>query len=316
MGRKPKRSAEQCDGIIIINKPKGPTSTACLNDIKYQLRQFKIGHAGTLDPMAEGILVVLLGQGTKLAPYLSSGEKSYYGELQLGITTDTYDIEGKILTESPVKITQQELQNAISEWKNLTKQVVPAYSAAKYNGKPLYSLARAGEPIPCKEKDITVFKSEPLDIATNVASFRVRCSAGTYIRSLVHSLGMRLGCGAVLTRLIREESTPFLLKDATKLQDVLNDPKGFPQRVIPMEHALPHWPRIRLNQVLADWLMNGVWLPATSSGAMDLSGNCGDRALFESPQGTPLALVEIKMRDGQLAWSILRGLWETPVSRF
>lgn len=312
MGRKRKRSAQQRDGLLVLHKPKGPTSAGCLADIKHQLGQFKIGHAGTLDPMAEGVLLVLLGHGTKLATYLTGRDKTYYGELKLGVSTDTYDAEGAVVEEKPVNVSENEVRDGILSWKDLTEQDVPAYSAAKHNGKPLYSLARAGEDVPLKRKAITVFESEPLDIAEDTASFRVRCSAGTYIRSLVHSLGTRLGCGAVLTRLVREESSPFRLENAAKLDDVLSNPEGFAQRVIPMADALPHWPRLRLNQVLAELVMNGAWLPATGSGDIDLTGSTGDRALFEGPEGKALALVEVKEQGGKPAWSILRGLWDSP----
>ncbi|MBU1247529.1 MAG: tRNA pseudouridine(55) synthase, partial [Proteobacteria bacterium] len=135
---------------------------------------------------------------------------------------------------------------------------------------------------------------------------------GTYIRSLVHSLGMRLGCGAILTRLVREESSPFRLEDAVRLEDVLNDPEGFARRVIPMADALPHWPRHRLTEPLAALVRNGAWLPAAVQGEL-LAGSIGECALFEGPDGTPVALVEVKEKDGKPAWSILRGLWDTPV---
>jgi tRNA pseudouridine55 synthase len=312
MGRKRKRSKEQLDGLLVLRKPKGPTSADCLADIKHQLKQFKIGHAGTLDPMAEGVLLVLLGQGTKLATYLTGRTKTYYGELKLGERTDTYDAEGEVLERRPVECTPDELRDAIFSWKDLTEQDVPAYSAAKHKGKPLYSLARAGEDVPLKVKDITVFESEPLDVAETTASFRVRCSAGTYIRSLVHSLGMRLGCGAVLTKLVREESSPFRIEDSVGLDDVLADPQGFPARVIPMADALPHWPRIRLTEPLAELVRNGAWLPTGGESGSVLAGSVGRRALFEDRDGKALALVEVAERDGKPAWSILRGLWESP----
>ncbi len=314
MGKRKRRSKEQCDGLLVLNKPSGPTSASCLNDIKHQFKQFKIGHAGTLDPLAEGVLLVMLGQCTKLATYLTNREKTYYGELKLGVATDTYDSQGQIVDKRSVTVSKKEIRNDIISWKDLTEQDVPAYSAAKHKGKPLYSLARAGVDVPQKIKGITVFDSKPLDIADTTASFRVRCSAGTYIRSLVHSLGMRLGCGAILTRLVREESSPFRLKDAVKLQDVLDDPQGFPARVIPMADALPHWPRPRLTEPLAKLVMNGTWLPATGQEGSLLSGSIGDRALFESPEGKALALVEVKEKDGKPAWSILRGLWDVPDS--
>lgn len=308
MGRKPKRSKEQLDGVLILRKPSGPTSTDCLNAIKRRFRQFKIGHAGTLDPLAEGVLPVMLGKATKTATYLTGEDKTYSGTLRLGITTDTYDIQGEVLTERPAPEDPQVVRDEIYYWNQLTEQEVPAYSAAKHKGKPLYELARAGEEVPVKRKAITIIESQPLEVTLPDADFRVRCSAGTYIRSLVHSLGTRLECGATLTRLLRESSGPFGLEQAHDLDEVLEDElEQFTERVIPMADALPHWPSYRLSEALAGLVKNGTRLPVNADG--DLSGKEGDRALFLTPEGDALALVEAAESNGKLLWGILRGLW-------
>ncbi|WFS63781.1 tRNA pseudouridine(55) synthase TruB [Pseudodesulfovibrio thermohalotolerans] len=310
MGRRSKkRSPFQLDGLLILNKPSGPTSTDCLNDIKHRLKQFKIGHGGTLDPMAEGVLLVLLGQATKLAPYLSGGTKTYSGTFRLGITTDTLDIQGEILKESPVEATSADVEREILYWKELTEQEVPAYSAAKHEGKPLYALAREGLETPVKMKPIVISHVEALDVNPPEAAFRVSCSAGTYIRSLVHSLGTRMGCGAALTSLVREASEPFRLDQAFDLEDVLEHPELFPERVIPLADTLPHWPRYRLTEPLAGLVMNGSWLPVTDQPGTMLAGVLGDRAMLLGPDGSPLALVEAKLQDDKPRWAILRGLW-------
>jgi tRNA pseudouridine55 synthase len=310
MGRKRnRRSAEQLDGLLILNKPSGPTSAACLNDIKHRLRQYKIGHGGTLDPMAEGVLLVLLGQATKLAPYLTGGTKTYSGTFRLGITTDTLDIQGEVLKESAVEAAPDDVEREILYWKELTEQEVPAYSAAKHKGKPLYALAREGLETPVKTKPIVISHVEALDVNLPEAAFRVSCSAGTYIRSLVHSLGTRMGCGAALTSLVREASEPFRLEQAFDLEDVLENPELFPERVIPLKDTLPHWPRFRLTEPLAGLVMNGSWLPVADRPGADLAGETGDRAMLLGPDGSPLALVEATLRDGEPRWAILRGLW-------
>ncbi|WP_419787591.1 tRNA pseudouridine(55) synthase TruB [Pseudodesulfovibrio sp.] len=310
MGRKRKRSEEQLDGVLVLDKPSGPTSAGCLNDIKRELRQFKIGHAGTLDPMARGVLLVMLGQATKLAQYLTDGIKTYTGTLKLGISTDTLDIQGKILQEKEVKVSGADVEHDILHWKELTEQEVPAYSAAKHEGKPLYALARAGEDVPVKTKPIVISHVEVLDVNMPEASFRVSCSAGTYIRSLVHSLGIRMGCGAVLTSLNRERSEPFGLEQAHPLADVLSQPSSLVDKVIPLADTLPHWPRFTLTDALSGLVMNGAWLPVTDEPGGILAGTEGDRAMLLDPAGRPLALVEAKMQDGRLKWAILRGLWE------
>ncbi|WP_022660938.1 tRNA pseudouridine(55) synthase TruB [Paucidesulfovibrio longus] len=309
MGRKPKRDPRQLDGLLVLDKPSGPTSAGCLTDIKRKLGQFKIGHAGTLDPLASGVLLVLLGQGTKLAAYLSEDSKTYVGEMRLGITTDTYDIQGEILEEREVGVAPEEVRKAVAAWRDLTEQDVPAYSAAKHNGKPLYSLARAGEEVPVKTKPVTIFAAELLDIALPVAKFRVRCSTGTYVRSLVHSLGMRFGCGAALTSLIREESSPFGLDQAHSLEDVLSEPERFGEKVIPLADTLPHWAKFRLTEALAALVRNGTWLPVVDVPGKLLSGTPGQKAMLLGPDGEPLALVEATLKDGAPKWAILRGLW-------
>jgi tRNA pseudouridine55 synthase len=309
MGRKRKRSKEQLDGLVVLNKPSGPTSTDCLNDIKYQLKQFKIGHAGTLDPMASGVLLVMLGNATKLATHLSGATKTYTGTLKLGMTTDTLDIQGEIVSESEVTASAEDVKREINHWKELTEQEVPAYSAAKHKGKPLYALAREGKETPVKIKPIVISHVEVLDVNMPEASFRVSCSAGTYIRSLVHSLGSRIGCGAVLTSLNREQSEPFGLDLAHDLADVLENPESFPDKVIPIKDTLPHWPRFQLTEPLAGLVMNGAWLPVNDEPGELLTGELGDQAMLLDPEGTPLALVEAKLQDNKPKWSILRGLW-------
>ncbi|MGL1863830.1 MAG: tRNA pseudouridine(55) synthase TruB [Pseudodesulfovibrio sp.] len=310
MGRRQKkRSPEQRDGLLLLNKPSGPTSTDCLNDIKHQLKQFKIGHGGTLDPLAQGVLLVLLGHATKLAPYLTGGTKTYRGTFRLGMTTDTLDIQGEVVKESEVTATAEDVEREILYWKELTEQEVPAYSAAKHKGKPLYALAREGKETPVKIKPIVISHVEVLDVRIPEAEFRVSCSAGTYIRSLVHSLGLRMGCGAVLTSLYREGSEPFKLDDAHDLSDVLENPDSFSDKVIPLKDTLPHWPRYQLPEPLSGLVKNGAWLPVNEKPGELLAGTLGDQALLLDQDGEPIAVVEAKLQDDTPKWAILRGLW-------
>lgn len=310
MGRKRKRSAAQMDGLLVLDKPSGPTSAGCLNSIKHGLGQGKIGHAGTLDPLAQGVLLVLLGQGTKLAGYLTSGAKVYTGTMRLGLATDTYDMEGQVVEQKGIEgISQDDVREAILGWKDLTEQEVPAYSAAKHEGTPLYELARKGEDVPVKEKRIEVYEVEPLEIELPFARFRVRCLAGTYIRSLVHSLGIRLGCGAALAQLTREACEPYGLDAATSLDAVLGEPERFASRVIPLGKMLPHWRSITLSPALAALVKNGAWLPAGGPGGDELAGKPGEHVMLLDSLGEPVALAEAKTKDGMLRWTILRGLW-------
>lgn len=309
MGRK-KRDPRQLDGVLILDKPPGPTSAACLERIKHRLGQRKIGHAGTLDPLATGVLVVLLGQGTKLGPYLTGGRKTYSGQLRLGLCTDTYDSEGVVQEERPWEhLDPQAVREAVLSWREQTQQVVPPVSAAKHQGRPLYALARAGLDVPVKVKAIEISRVEVLSVDLPLVRFRVGVSAGSYIRSLVHSLGMRLGCLAVLTALTREASHPFDLGQAHGLDEVLAEPEAFAGKVIPLADALPHWPRVRLTAEQAALVQNGVQLPAAAAA---LDGTPGPRAMLLAASGEPLALAELVERDGAPRWAVLRGLWQDP----
>jgi tRNA pseudouridine55 synthase len=304
-----KKAAEQLDGVLVLHKPMGPTSTDCLNSIKRALRQKKIGHAGTLDPMATGVLVVLLGQGTKLASYLMEGRKTYRGRLILGQTTDTYDVQGQILSESSwTHLGEEEVRAAVLDWENTTQQEVPPVSAAKHKGRPLYALHRAGREVPVKTKNMTIFGVEVLSMTLPHVSFRVTCSAGTYIRSLAHSLGKRLGCGAVLSELEREASHPFTLDQAHTPETVLDHKENPAELVLPLTRALPHWPKLTLSNPQAELVKNGTWLPTVL--LPEYPAQAGDRAMLLGPEGTPLALAEAKKRDQDMTWSILRGLWQ------
>ena len=300
---------KQLDGVLVLHKPGGPTSTDCLNQIKRRLGQKKIGHAGTLDPMATGVLVVLLGQGTKLANYLSEDRKTYRGTLILGRTTDTYDVQGEILDEAPWDHLEPEAVKAeILSWLGTMSQEVPPVSAAKHKGKPLYALHRAGKEVPVKVKDVTIFDVEVLTMDLPTVSFRVTCSAGTYIRSLAHSLGKRLGCGAALSELEREASHPFTLAQAHDLETVLESGDRLVELVLPMAEALPHWPKLALKSEQDQLVRNGAWLPVDLF--PEYPAQEGDRALLLSPTRAPLALAEARPKGQVMSWAILRGLWQ------
>jgi tRNA pseudouridine55 synthase len=204
------------------------------------------------------------------------------------------------------RVTAEDAGIGITSWTGVTEQEVPPVSAAKHKGKPLYELARAGRETPVKVKAIEVKYAEVVDIDLPQVRFRVAVSAGTYIRSLVHSLGMRLGPGAVLTALTRERSGPFGLDGAFALDDLLEEPRRFPERVLSIREALGDWPRLILEKTQARLVENGAWLPVTETAMPEASE--GSRALAETPDEEPLALVEARQRDERLRWAILRGL--------
>ena len=304
-----RESVPQMDGVLVLNKPSGPSSSQCLSKIKRAAGQKKIGHAGTLDPLAQGVLLVLLGQATKLSNYLM-GQKTYRGVLRFGEITDTWDSQGRVLESRPWQdVAAETVKTAILDWKELTEQEVPPYSAAKHEGQPLYKLSRRGLETPVKIKSIEIFSTELISVDMPCATFRVTCSSGTYIRSLAHSLGMRLGCGAVLTELTREYSHPFTLDEAVALEALLEAPERLAQMVVPLDKALPHWPRVLLKEAEEAAVRNGTPLAIAESDALDGPFVEGRQALLLSAAGAPLALAESRLKDHRPVWTVLRGLW-------
>ncbi len=300
----------QQDGVLVLDKPKGPTSAACIAKIKRGLGQRKIGHAGTLDPMASGVLLVLLGHGTKLSGHLmSDGEKVYAGTVLLGQTTDTWDAEGTVTSERDASfVTPTMIEEALAAFIGETVQEVPPYSAAKHEGKPLYALARKGMETPVKTKTVIVSRVEVEWVDLPRFRFRVACSSGTYIRSLAHSLGMRFGCGAVLTELTREYSHPFGLADAHNLEEVLALPERFAGRVASIAEALGAWPRLRLDAAQTALVRNGMKTPHQDA-MFEGSFSPGVNALMLGQDGEALALAQGVVENGKPAWAVIRGLW-------
>ncbi len=300
----------QLHGVLVLNKPSGPTSARCLTALK-RLGQKKIGHAGTLDPLASGVLLVLLGQATKLSSHLmAGGGKVYSGVLRLGQTTDTWDCQGQVLAEAPwEQVGEEDVRREIALWREAREQPVPPYSAAKHEGQPLYKLARKGAAAPAKVKRMEISQADTLDVSLPFVRFRVACSSGTYIRSLAPSLGMRLGCGAVLTELTREYSHPFGLDSARDLRDLTADPALLAASLRPIAEALPHWPRVDLTPEQALRVRNGIAVPCAP-----LPDGGGTRARDEGlalllDRGEALALARREDAPGGPSWAVLRGLW-------
>lgn len=208
------------DGILIIDKPQGLTSHDCVKKIRETFNIKKVGHAGTLDPMATGILILLLGKATRLFPDFSGFDKEYKATLTLGITTETGDIEGNIVKSQPYDYVKLErLLEVFDKFQGETEQIPPMVSALKYKGKKLYQLARKGIVIPRSPRKIFIHslimeKYNPPEI-----EFKVKCSKGTYIRKLGEDMGDLLGCGGCISRLRRIMAGPFGIEEAIKLEE-------------------------------------------------------------------------------------------------
>jgi tRNA pseudouridine55 synthase len=256
-------------GVLVIDKPSGVTSHDVINKLRKLLRTQRIGHTGTLDPMASGVLLACVGKATKVVQFLIGWDKGYEAQIRLGVTTDTYDGEGKIIqTNEDLRLSEVDIRKAIRSFKGKIWQVPPLHSAIKYKGKRLYQYARAKEKVQVKGREVEIKELEVLDINQPYLKLRISCSKGTYIRSLAHDLGQQLGCGAYLLSLRRTRVGPFALGEALNLEDissaVADDKlKGF---FIPVEKALEHLPGVVIKEGCAQKVCHGVpLLPASVS---------------------------------------------------
>ena len=265
------------DGVLIVNKEKGHTSFDVIARLRGILGQKKIGHLGTLDPEAEGVLPVLLGRATKLAELLSEGSKVYRAVLYLGAETDTQDACGKVLAHHLVECTEKEVRDAVMSFAGKSSQQTPMYSARKVGGKKLVDLARQGIEAERGESDIFIEKLEILSIRLPRVTIRVRCSKGTYIRTLCHDIGRKLGCGGLMEELMREESSGFTLREALPL-GVIESMKltgHLADAVLPLESVLKAYPVHRLLPSAEAAARNGNLLSADSfvNAAGDANGS-------------------------------------------
>jgi tRNA pseudouridine55 synthase len=208
-------------GILNIDKPQGWTSHDVVARVRRLSGQKRVGHAGTLDPRATGVLLVCLGQATRVSEYLMRGRKVYRAAVHLGLSTDTYDAEGRVTAGAPeVNVTLPQLEEALSAFVGRIEQTPPMYSALKHQGTPLYKLARQGKTVERKPRPVEIYDIKLLDWSSPVLTIEVTCSPGTYLRSLAHDLGQRLGCGAHLSSLTRLASGHFTLDKAIGLDDL------------------------------------------------------------------------------------------------
>ena len=213
------------NGILVIDKPQDWTSMDVCAKLRGALGERRIGHAGTLDPMATGVLPVFVGRATRAVEFASEGDKEYLAGLRLGTVTDTQDTTGHVLEEHPVQVTRQELEAALVPFRGEIQQLPPMYSAIKVNGKKLYELARKGREVERKPRTITIYSLEIEGQESSTDYYlRVRCSKGTYVRTLCHDIGQALGCGGTMFSLRRTMACGFTLADAVPLEQVLQTP--------------------------------------------------------------------------------------------
>jgi tRNA pseudouridine55 synthase len=209
------------DGILIVNKPEGMTSFGVVARLKRLSGEKRVGHSGTLDPIATGVLPICFGQATRITQFLINSSKTYSAQIELGVTTDTFDIQGKIVERrDPSGITMSEIEEALATFRGTIDQTPPAFSALKQGGRRSYELARAGIPVKLKSRRVEIAKLELISYELPLIEVNVDCSKGTYIRSLANDLGQHLGCGAYLKNLVRLRCGPFPIEDALSLDEI------------------------------------------------------------------------------------------------
>lgn len=253
------------NGVINIYKIKGFTSHDVVAKLRGMLRQKKIGHTGTLDPDATGVLPVCLGSATKLCDMLTDKEKEYIAKVQLGVTTDTQDMTGTILSENPVEVMEETVKEVLQSFIGNYNQIPPMYSALKVNGKKLYELAREGKEIERKARPVTIHYIEILDMQLPLLTIKVGCSKGTYIRTLCHDVGEKLGCGAAMAALERTKSGQFSLESAITLSELEEKLKAAGENreevldtlVIPVDQMFSDCPKLRLSPQWERLVQNG-----------------------------------------------------------
>jgi tRNA pseudouridine55 synthase len=257
------------DGILVVNKPQGWTSHDVVARVRRLTHQKRVGHAGTLDPMATGVLLVCLGRATRVAEYLMASDKTYRAVMRLGVETDTYDAEGQVVATRPVDVDESALRGALQKFVGEIDQVPPMYSALKREGKPLYKLARQGVEVERAARRVTIHDITLREFMSPDVTIDVRCSPGTYIRSLAHDVGaaLRGACGAHLTALTRLASGSFTIEEAIKLQDLsgLADLTGL---LRPMDAALQDLPALTLDADQARRVRMGQAIPASGVEAL------------------------------------------------
>lgn len=251
---------KEYSGIIIFNKPVGISSHRCVGIVRRALNMKKVGHTGTLDPDASGVLPILVGTSTRAAEFLTAEDKRYRAKVLLGTRTDTLDMAGTVLEENVVNVTEDEIRSAVAKFVGNISQIPPMYSAIQVNGQRLYNLARQGIDIEREARDITVFSIEIQKIDLPHITIDVHCSKGTYIRTLASDIGDELGCGACISELERTSSGDFTIENAITPEDLnaLAEKGEAHKALLPLDSFFKGYDAICLDKKRADRVKNGV----------------------------------------------------------
>lgn len=295
------------NGILNINKPEGWTSQDVVAKLRGRLHIRRVGHTGTLDPMATGVLPVCFGKATRIIEYYDDDFKTYEAEMKLGMVTDTLDITGTVLETKPVDVSEEDVIQAIDSFRGWITQIPPKYSALKVNGKPLYKYAREGVEVEIKSRKIYVADIQPMEVnlEENRILFRVTCSKGTYIRTICDDIGKKLGCGGTMTALQRTQSGCFRVEDARTLPEILEMTDEELERcVIPMDETLVHLGKIELKSMesvpfyyngreMDTGYVNVLAAPAVPE-ALQEGSRLGDKYRVYDPEGKFLGISSLR----------------------
>ncbi len=252
-------------GFLNIDKPLGMTSHDVVARVRRALQIRKVGHAGTLDPLATGVLIVCVGAATRLSEYVMNSTKRYQARVHLGLETETYDAEGAVVADKDAShLTQADVERALAAFLGPIDQLPPIYSAIKQGGRKLYQIARAGKTAELQPRRVTIHALDVIEWQPPFVSIAVTCSAGTYIRSLAHDLGAALDVGGSLNGLIRTASGRFTLSDAVPLDRLLAD-TDWPRHLVTPQTALTDWPRIRPDAERVAAIEHGRAIPAAEA---------------------------------------------------
>lgn len=258
MPRKPQPAP--FDGALVINKPQGKTSHDVVDAVRHLAGFRQVGHLGTLDPLATGVLVLLLGRATRLVQFYTGRCKRYTAGFRFGFATDSYDSDGEAQgPDTPVTLARAQLEKLAFERIGPFEQMPPIFSAKKIHGRPAYELARKKQPVELKPASVEVFEYQLTEIAGNIARFTIECSSGTYIRSLAHEMGQQVGCGAHLAEISRTAVGEFSLEQALRLEELAAAAEAgkFKDCMIPLENLLPNFPRIHVLPVIEKRVRHG-----------------------------------------------------------
>ena len=249
------------DGALVVNKPQGKTSHDVVDAVRHLAGFRQVGHLGTLDPLATGVLVLLLGRATRLVRFYSGRRKRYTAGFRFGFATDTYDSDGEAQgPDAAPALDAATLERFAAERVGRFEQMPPAFSAKKIHGRPAYELARKKQVVELKAVEIEIFEYKLTGIEGNLARLVIECSSGTYIRSLAHEMGEKLGCGAHLAEITRTAVGEFSIEQAMDLEELAEAARGgkFADRLIPLEHLLPNFPRINVLPVVERRVRHGT----------------------------------------------------------